>query len=141
MVIMPKVRVEATDLLMAKVVADNSEASHSMAEAIDLSIIHTNFRIMDLREVHTRVTAINTVVNTNPTFRVIKQTHIEVEATAVVLNRQEDAIEEELIAMIIITTSISITHMSNRPNSTVHLVAYAEVLIIPQSIVTRENMI
>ena len=141
MVIMPKVRVEAADLLMAKVVTENSETSHSVAEARDLSIIHTNFRIIDLREVHTRVTAINTVVNANLTFRVIKQTHIEVEAMAMVLNRQEDAVKEELITTIIITTSISITHMSNRPNSTVHFVAYAKVLIIPQSIATRENMI
>ena len=39
---LPQVRVEATDLLMVKAVADNSEASHSEAEARDLSIIHAN---------------------------------------------------------------------------------------------------
>ena len=59
MVILPQVRVKATDLLMAKAVADISEASHSMVEARDLSIIHANFRIIDLREVHTRVTVHN----------------------------------------------------------------------------------
>ena len=58
---LPQVRIEAADLLMVKVVANNSEASHSKAKARDLSIIHVNFRITDFREVHIRVTAINTV--------------------------------------------------------------------------------
>ena len=84
---LPQVRVEAADLLMVKAVANNSEASHNEAEARDLSIIHVNFRITDFREVHTRVTAINTVATTNPTFRVINQTHTEVEAVAVVLKQ------------------------------------------------------
>ena len=84
---LPQVRVEATDLLMVKVLADNSKASHSEAEVKDLSIIHVNFRITDFREVHIRVTTINTVATANPTSRVINQTHTEVEAMAVVLNR------------------------------------------------------
>ena len=58
---LPQVRVEATDLLMVKAVADNFEASHSEAEVRDLSIIHINFRTTDFREVHIRVTTINTV--------------------------------------------------------------------------------
>ena len=126
---------------MAKAVADNSEASHSEAEARDLSIIHVNFRITDFREVHIRVAAINTVVTANPTSRVINQTHTEVEAMAVVFNKQEDAVMVEPITTIIIITSISTTLMISRPNSMAHPVAYAEVLIIPQSIATRENMI
>ena len=69
---LPQVRVKAADLLMVKAVADNSEASHSKAEARDLSIIHVNFRITDFREVHIRVTTINTVATANPTSRVIK---------------------------------------------------------------------
>ena len=62
---LPEVRVEATDLLMVKAVANNLEASHSDAEARDLSIIHINFRTTGLREVHSRATAINTVATTN----------------------------------------------------------------------------
>ena len=138
---LPQVRVEATDLLMVKAIADNSEASHSEAEARDLSIIHINFRITDFREVHIRVTAINTVATANPTSRVINQTHTEVEAVAMVLNKQEDAVMVGPITTIIIITSISITLMISRPNSMAHLVAYAEVLIVPQSIATRENTI
>ena len=64
-------------------VANNLEASHSEAEARDLSIIHVNFRTTGFREAHIRVTAINTVATTNPTSRVINQTHTEVEAMAV----------------------------------------------------------
>ena len=72
---LPQVRVEATDLLMVKVVAKTSEASHSEAEARDLSIIHINFRITDFREVHIRVTTINTVATANPTSRVINHSY------------------------------------------------------------------
>ena len=117
---LPLVRVEAADLLMVKVIADNSKASHSKAEARDLSIIHVNFRITDFREVHIRVTAINTVATTNPTSRVINQTHTEVEAMAVVLNKQEDLVMVGPITTIIIITSISITLMISRPNSVAH---------------------
>ena len=126
---------------MVKAVANDSKASHSEAEARDLSIIHINFRITDFREVHIRVTTINTVTTTNPTSRVINQTHTEVEAVAVVLNKQEDVVMVGPITTIIIITSISIILMISRPNSMAHSVAYAEVLIIPQSIATRENMI
>ena len=138
---LPQVKVEAGDLLMVKAVADNLEASHSKVEARDLSIIHVNFRTTGLREVHIRVTAINTVATTNPTSRVINQTHTEVEAMAVVLNKQEDAVMVGPITTIITITSISITLMISRLNSMAHPVAYAEVLIIPISIATKENMI
>ena len=138
---LPQVRVKAADLLMVKAVVNNSEASHSEAEARDLSIIHINFRVTDFREVHIRVTTINTVATTNPTSWVIIQTHTEVEAIAVVLNKQEDAVVVGPITTIIIITSISVTLMISRPNSMVHPVAYAETIIIPQSIATRENMI
>ena len=138
---LPQVRVEAADLFMVKVVADNFEASHSEAEARDLSIIHVNFRTTGFREVHIRVTAINTVATTNPTSRVINQTRTEVEAVAVVLNKQEDVVVVGPITTIITITSISITLMISRPNSMAHPVAYAEVLIIPLSIATKENTI
>ena len=126
---------------MVKAVANNSEASHSKAEARDLSIIHINFQITDFREVHIKVTTINTVATANPTSRVINQTHTEVEAMAMVLNRQEDVVMVGPITTIIIITTISITLMISRMNSMAHPVAYAKVLIIPPSIATRENMI
>ena len=110
---------------MVKVVADNFEASHREAEARDLSIIHINFRTTGFREVHIRVTAINTVATANPTSRVINQTHTEVEVVAMVLNKQEDAVVAGPITTII--TFISITLMISRPNSMAHPVAYAEV--------------
>ena len=138
---LPQVRVEAADLLIVKAVANNLEASHREAEARDLSIIHVNFRTTGFREVHIRVTTINTVATANPTSRVINQIHTEVEAVAMVLNKQEDMVMVGPITTIITITSISITLMISRPNSMAHPVAYAEVLIIPLSIATKENMI
>ena len=46
-IILPQVKIEAADLLMVRVVADNSEASHREAEAKDLSTINANFRTID----------------------------------------------------------------------------------------------
>ena len=126
---------------MVKVVANNLEALHSEAEARDLSIIHVNFRTTGFREVHIRATAINTVATTNPTSRVFNQIHTEVEAMAVVCNKQEDTVMVGPITTIITITSISITLMISRPNSMAHPVAYAEVLIIPLSTAAKENMI
>ena len=138
---LPLVKVEATDLLMVKAVAGNFKASHSEVEARDLSINHVNFRTTSFREVYIRVTAINTVATTHPTSRVINKIHTEVEAMAVVLNKQEDVVMVGPITTIITITSISITLMISRPNSMAHPVAYVEVLIIPLSIATKENMI
>ena len=72
-IILPQVKIKAADLLLVKAVANNLEASHSRAEARDLSIIHINFRTIGFREVHIRVTTINTVATANPTSRVINQ--------------------------------------------------------------------
>ena len=139
--ILPQVKIEATDLLMVKAVADNLEASHSEAEDRDLNIIHVNFRTTGFREAHIRATVINTEATTNPTSRVINQIPTEEEAMAGVLNKQEDAVMVGPITTIIIITSISIILMISRLNSMAHPVAYAEVLIIPLSIATKENMI
>ena len=136
---LPQVKVEAADLLMVKVVAKNFEASHSEAEARDLSIIHVNFRTTGFRDVYIRVTVTNTAATANPTSRVINQTHTEAEAVAMVLNKQEDAVKVGPITTIITITSIRITLMISRPNSMAHPVAYMEVLIIPLSIATKEN--
>ena len=134
-------KIEVTDLLLVKAVADNLEASHSKAEARDLSIIHINFRITGFREAHIRTTEINIVATTNTTSRVINQIPTEEEAVAGVLNKQEDTVMVGPITRPIIITSISIILMISRLNSTAHPVAYAEVLIIPLSIATKENMI
>ena len=138
---MPQVKIEATDLLLVKAVANNLEASHTEAEARDLSIIHVNFRITSFREAHIRTTEINIVATTNPTSRVINQIPTEEEAVARVLNKKEDAVMVGPITRLIIITSISIILMISRLNSMAHPVAYAEVLIIPLSIATKENMI
>ena len=138
---LPQVKVEVSDLLMVKAVADNLEALHSEAEARDLSIIHVNFRTTGFREVHIRETVINTVATANPTSRVINQICTEVEAVAMVCNKQEDAVLVGPITAIITITSISITLMISRLNSMAHPVAYAGALIIPLSIATKENMI
>ena len=54
---LPKVKIEAADLLMVQAVADNLEASHREAEARDLSTINANFRTTGFREAHIRVAA------------------------------------------------------------------------------------
>ena len=127
---------------MVKAVPNNSEASHSEAEARDLSTNNANFRTTGFREAHIRVAAINMVATTNPIFREINQIPTEVEAVARVLNKQGDMVVVGPITRVIkIITSISITLMISRQNSMAHPVAYAAVLIIPLSTATKENMI
>ena len=46
-IILLQVKIETTDLLTVKAVADNSEASHREAGAKDLSTINANFRTID----------------------------------------------------------------------------------------------
>ena len=58
-------KIKATDLLLVKVAANNSEASHSEAEAKDLSTINTNYRTTGFGEAHIRVAVINTVATAN----------------------------------------------------------------------------
>ena len=141
-IILPQVKTEATDLLLIKVVANNLEASHSKAEARDLSTINVNFRTIGFRESHIRVAVINTAATTNPISREINLIPTEDEATARVLNKQEDTVMVGPITrVIIIITSISIILTISRWNSMAHPVAYAAVLIIPLSIATKENMI
>ena len=139
-IILPQVKIETADLLLVKAVADNSGASHSEAEARDLSTINVNFRTTGFREVHTRAAIINTVATANPISREINQIPTEVEAVARVLNQQEEVVVVGPITRIIIT-SISIILMISRLNSMAHPVAYAEILIIPLSIATKENTI
>ena len=141
-IILPQVKIKATDLLMVKQVADNSEVSHSEAEAKDLSTINANFRTTGFREAHIRVAVINTVATANPISKEINQIRTEVEAVARVLNKQEDMVMVGPITrVIIIITSISIILMISRQNSMAHPVAYVAVLIIPLSIATKEKTI
>ena len=128
-IILPQVKIEATDLLLVKAVANNLEASHSETEARDLSTINVNFSTTGFREAHIRVAVINTAATANPISREINLIPIEDEATAGVLNKQEDTVMVGPITrVIIIITSISIILMISRWNSMAHPVAYAAVL-------------
>ena len=80
-IILPQVKIEATDLLTVKVVTGNLEASHKEAEAKDLSTINANFK-ENFREVHINITVINMAPTTNPIFRKINQITTEDEAMA-----------------------------------------------------------
>ena len=86
-VILPQVKIEATDLLTVKAVVNNLEASHREAEAKDLSTINANFRTIDFREAHIRAVIINSAANANLISREINQIPIEDEAMAGVLNK------------------------------------------------------
>ena len=139
-IILPQVKIEAADLLLVKVVANNLEASHSEAEARDLSTINVNFRITGFREAHIGVVIINTAATTNPISKEINLILTEDKAVARVLNKQEDVVVVGPITrVIIIITSISIILTINRQNSMAHPVAYVAVLIIPLSTATRRT--
>ena len=139
--ILPQVRVEAADLLMVKAGTDNLEVSHNETEAKDLNIVNVNFRTIDFREAHFNRTVLNMATITNPTFRETKQIATKAEAVAGTLSNLEDAVMVEPITRVAMERiNTSITRMTHRQNSMAHLVVYAAVLIIPLSIVTRENM-
>ena len=139
---MPQVRVKAADLLLAKAVTNNLEVSHNETEAKDLNIVNVSFRITNIREVHPSTIVLNTAITANPIFREIKQTTIEAKVVAVVLNILKDAVVVgPTIRVVMEHTSISITCMTHSQNNMAHPAVYAVVLIIPLSIVTRENMI
>ena len=126
---------------MVKVVTDNLEVSHKKTEAKDLNIVNINFRIIDFREVHFNRTVLNTATTANPTLREIKQIATQAEAMAEVLSNLEDAVVVgPIIRVAMEHINISITCMTHRQNSMAHLVVYAVVLIIPPSIVIKENM-
>ena len=108
-IILPQVRIEATDLLMVKVVTNNLELSHNETEAKELNIVNVNFRIIDFREVHFNRTILNMATTANPTFREIKQIATEAEAMARVLSNLEDAVMVgPIIRVAMEHTSISI---------------------------------
>ena len=136
-----QVQIEATDFLMVKAVTGYLAASCKEAEAKDLSITNTNFKIIDLREAHLNITVINKVLTTNPIFREINRITTEEEAVAGVLSKLEDAVMVGPITRVTVAlTSISIIHMISRQNSMAHPVVYVVVSIIPLSTATKENM-
>ena len=51
-IILPQVRIVATNLLMVKAVTNNLEVSHNVTEAKDLNIINISFRIIDFSTAH-----------------------------------------------------------------------------------------
>ena len=139
---MPQVRVEGAYLLLVKAVIDNLEVSHNKTETKDLSIVNINFRIINIREVHLNKTVLNTLITANPIFREIKQITTEAKAVAMVLSILEDAVVVgPTIKVAMEHTSISITRMTHSQDNMAHPAVYVAVLIIPLSIVIRENMI
>ena len=138
-IILPQVKIEATDLLTVQVVTGNLEASHKEAKAKDLSTTNANFKTIGFREVHISITVINTAPTTNPIFREINQITTEDEAMARALSKPEDAVMVGPITRVTMVIT-SIIHMISRQNSTAHPVVYVVVLIIPLSTATKENM-
>ena len=135
-------RVGATYLLLVKAVTDNLEVSHNKTEAKDLNIVNVSFRIIDITEVHPNKTILNMAITANPIFREIRQITIEAEIMAVVLSISEDAVMVGPTTRVVMEhTSISITCMTHSQNNMAYPAVYAVVLIIPLSMVTRENMI
>ena len=116
---------------MVKAVTNNLEVSHNETEAKDLSIVNGSFRTTEPREAHFNRTILNTATTVNPIFREIKQITTEAKAVARVLSNSEDAVAVgPTIRVTMELTSISI----------ICLVCVVD-LIIPLSIVTKENMI
>ena len=135
---MPQVRVEATDLIMVKVVTDNLEGPYNETEDKDLSMVNVSFKVITIREVHLNKTTLNTAILTNPICREIKQIAIEAEARAVDLSNSEDvAVEGPIIRLAM--EGISITHTTHNQNNMALPAVYVVDLIIPPSIATREN--
>ena len=140
-IIIPQVRVEATDLIMVKAATDNFEGLNSKIEAKDLSIVSVSFKITTIREAHHNKSILNTAMVLNPIFRGITPILIEAEAMAVDLSILEDAVREGPTTRITMECiSMSITHMTNNQNNTVLPAVYVADLTIPPSTATRENM-
>ena len=138
---MPQVRVEAADLIMVKVEADNFEALHHKIEAKDLSIVSISFKIVAIREAHHNKIVLNTAMLVSPIFRGIRVTLTEAKAVAMDLNISDDAsVVGPIIRITLECISISITHMTNNQNNMVLPAVYVVDLTIPPSIAIRANM-
>ena len=138
---MPQVRVEAADLIMAKMETDNFEGLHYEKEVKDLSIVSVSFKIIAIREAHHNKIVLNTAMLVSPTFMGIRAILIEAEAMAVDLNITEDVVMVgPIIRITLECISISISHMTNNQNNMVLPAVYVADLTIPPSIAIKENM-
>ena len=137
----PQVRVEAADLIMAKVVIDNLEGSYNETEAKDLNMVNASFKVIAIREAHLNKTVLNMVIITKPISREIKQIATGAEARAVDLSNSEDAaMEGPVIKIAMEHISISTTHMTHNQSNMALPAVYVVYLIIPLSTATRESM-
>ena len=138
---MPQVRVEATDLIMAKAETDNFNGSYNGIEAKDLSIVNVSFKIIAIREAHHNKIVLNTATVVSPIYRGIMLILIEAEAVAMDLSNSEGAVMVgPTIRITMEHISISITHMTHNQNNMVLPAVYVVDLTIPPSTATRVNM-
>ena len=138
---MPQVRVEATGLIMVKVVTDNLEGSYNETEDKDLNMVNVSFKVITIREAHLNKTTHNMVIPANPISREIIQIAIGAKVGAVDLSNSEDmAMEGPVIRIAMEGISISIIQMTHNQNNMALPAVYVADLIIPPSIATRENM-
>ena len=138
---MPKVRVEAADLIMVQAETDNFEGSYNKIEAKDLSIVNVSFKTIAIREAHHNKIVLNTATVVSPISRGIMLILIEAEAMAVDLSNLEGAVGVGPTTRITMECiSISITHMTNNQNNMVLPAVYAVDSTIPPSTATRVNM-
>ena len=115
---------------------------HPYSQISGCDIVNVSFRIIDIREANPSKTVLITAIITNPIFREIKEITIEAEVMAMALNILEDVVVVgPTIRVVMEHTGISITCMTHSQNNMAHPAVYAVDLIIPLSIVTRENMI
>ena len=138
---MPKIRVEAADLIMVKVETDNFKGLHREIEAKDLSIVSVSFKIITIKEVHHNKIVRNTVMHISPIFRETKRTLIEAEARVEDLSILEDvAVVGPTTRIMLECISISIIHMTNNQNNMVLPAVYVVDSTIPPSTAIRANM-
>ena len=131
-IIMPQVRVEATDLIMVKAETNNFKGSCNRIEAKDLSIVNVSFKIIAIREAHHNKIVLNTAMVVSPISKGIMLILIEAEAVAVDLSNSEDAVVVgPTIRITMECISISITHMTHNQNNMVLPAVYAVDLTIP----------
>ena len=135
---MPKVRVEAADLIMVKAETDNFEGSHNEKEAKDLSIVNISLKIIAIREVHHNKIVLNTAMVVSPISRGIML--ILIEAVAMDLSNSEDAVVVgPAIRITMEHINISIIHTIHNQNNKVLPAVYVVDLTIPPSTATRVN--
>ena len=133
--ILPQVKVEATDPLMVKAGTDNLEVSHNETGQKP-QYSQGKFQNCRFQRGTFQQNRIQYSSNRKSYFQG-NQTNSYREAVAGALNV---VMAEPIVKVAMAITSISITRMAHRQNSMAHLVVYVAVLIIPLSTDIRENM-